>query len=224
MHSQHESKVSVFLVAANRLLREALARVLHAKGNFHVIDACAPESGLLLRIGAAHPDVVLLEGENTLGSGLKFVRELIRETPDLRIVLLGMPDDELTFLDAVRSGACGYVLQDAAALDVVSAVRAAGNGETFCPPRLCMALFKSYARQAAHVPSAKMRMDFGLTRREQQLLPMIAQGMTNKEIACSLNLAEQTIKNHVHRMLQRVGATDRLEVVEIVRVQGAYVD
>ena len=75
-----------------------------------------------------------------------------------------------------------------------------------------------------HVPSAKMRMDFGLTRREQQLLPMIAQGMTNKEIACSLNLAEQTIKNHVHRMLQRVGATDRLEVVEIVRVQGAYVD
>jgi DNA-binding NarL/FixJ family response regulator len=224
LHSPREKKVSVFLVAANRLLREALSRVLCNKGNFHVIDACAPEDALLDRISAAHPDVVLLEGENALAPNLRFVRELIRATPDVRIVLLGMAEDELTFLDAVRSGVCGYVLRDAAALDVLNAVRAAGDGEVFCPPRLCMALFRDYSRQAMRVPSAKMRVDFGLTRREQQLLPMIAQGMTNKEIAGTLNLAEQTIKNHIHRMLQRVGANDRLEVVELIRVQGAYVD
>lgn len=224
MHQQQEARVRVFLVAANRLLREALARVLHAKGNFHVIEACAPARDLLPRIGAAHPDVVLLEGENAQAPDLQFVRALLRDTPELKIVLLGMAEDEITFLGAVRSGVCGYVLQDAVALDVVSAVRAAGHGEAYCSPRLCMALFRSYSRQAMRVPSAKMRMDFGLTRREQQLLPMIAQGMTNKEIACTLNLAEQTIKNHIHRMLHRVGATDRLEAVELVRVQGAYVD
>lgn len=187
-------------------------------------DACAPQRDLLQRIGAAHPDVVLLEAENGVAPDLHFVRELIRATPEVRIVLLGMDENELTFLEAVRSGVCGYVLRDAAALDVLKAVRAAAQGEAFCPPRLCMALFRSYSRQAAHAPSAKMRMDFGLTRREQQLLPMIAQGMTNREIACTLNLAEQTIKNHIHRMLQRVGAADRLEAVELVRVQGAYVD
>ena len=103
-----------------------------------MIDACAPEDALLDRISAAHPDVVLLEGENALAPNLRFVRELIRATPDVRIVLLGMAEDELTFLDAVRSGVCGYVLRDAAALDVLNAVRAAGDGEVFCPPRLCM--------------------------------------------------------------------------------------
>jgi DNA-binding NarL/FixJ family response regulator len=224
LNSQHELRVSVFLVAANRLLREALARVLRTKGNFHIIEACSPEQDLLQRIGAAHPDVVLLEGENALAPDLRFVRELLREIPGLRIVLLGMAENELTFLDAVRSGVCGYVLQDAVALDVVSAVRAVAQGEAYCPPRLCMSLFRSYSKQAMRLPSAQVRMEFGFTRREQQLLPMIAQGMTNKEIACTLNLAEQTIKNHVHRMLQRVGATGRLEAVELVRVQGAYVD
>lgn len=222
--NSREQRVSVFLIAANRLFREALTRVLRTKGDFHIIEACAPEPGLQQRIDAARPRVVLLEGDRASEPDLRFVRELLQDIPDLRIVLIGMAEHELTFLDAVRAGVCGYVLQDAAAMDVVSAVRAASQDEAFCPPKLCLSLFRSYARQAIRMPSARMRMDLGLTRREQQLLPMIAHGMTNKEIASELNLCEQTVKNHVHRMLQRVGASDRLEAVELVRVQGIYVD
>jgi DNA-binding NarL/FixJ family response regulator len=222
--SSQETSLRVFLVAANRLLREALARVLRTRGNFHIVEACGPEPGLHARILASCPDVVLLEGERSSEPDLHFVRALLRESPSLRILLIGMADHELTFLDAIRAGVIGYLLQDAAATDVVGAVRAASQGEAVCPPQLCLALFRSYARQATRIPSARVRLDLGLTRREQQLIPMIAQGMTNKEIAMELHLSEQTVKNHVHRMLQRVGATGRLEAVELVRVQGAYLD
>jgi DNA-binding NarL/FixJ family response regulator len=219
-----EVRVNVFLVAANRLLREALARVLRTKGDVQVVDACAPDATLPAKIAAALPDVLLFEGETSSKPDLAVVRDLLGRLPSLRVVLIGMAAQERTFLESVRAGVAGYVLQDASAMDIVSAVRAVSQGEAVCPPRLCMALFRHFARDTGKLPAVRMRMDLGLTRREQQLLPLIAQGMTNKEIASHFNLSEQTVKNHIHRMLQRVGASHRLEAVELVRVQGVYVD
>lgn len=225
MSSQQVSgKVNVFLVAANRLVREALARVLRTKGDVQVVEACAPDETLLSKIVSVLPDVLLLEGESLTRSDLALVRDLLSRLPNLRVILIGMAEQERTFLEAVRAGVVGYVLQDASAMDIVSAVRAASQGEAVCPPRLCLALFRNFARETGRTPTVRMRMDLGLTRREQQLLPLIAQGMTNKEIASQLNLSEQTIKNHIHRMLQRLGASHRLEAVELVRVQGVYID
>jgi DNA-binding NarL/FixJ family response regulator len=116
------------------------------------------------------------------------------------------------------------VLRDASAMDVVNAVRAVSQGEAICPPSLTLALFRHFARSSSTASTTKMRLDFGLSRREQQMVPMIAQGLTNKEIACQLNIAEQTVKNHVHRMLRRVGVNDRLEALAVFRMQGAYLD
>jgi two-component system, NarL family, response regulator DevR len=222
--SQELERVSVFLVAANRLLREALARVLRTKGDVHVVEACAPDGSLGARIITSSPDVLLLEGQTSPRSDLVIIRELLAQQPDLRVILIGMTGHERTFLEAVRAGVCGYVLQDASAMDIVSAVRAVSQGEAVCPPQLCLSLFRHFARDTGRIPAVRMRMDLGLTRREQQLLPLIAQGLTNKEIASQLHLSEQTIKNHIHRMLQRLGASHRLEAVELVRVQGVYID
>jgi DNA-binding NarL/FixJ family response regulator len=84
-----------------------------------------------------------------------------------------------------------------------------------------MALFERVANQKTHPPSFAIRHNLGLTRREQQLVQMISRGLTNKEIASQLNLSEQTVKNHIHRMLRKLGATDRLGAVELCRVPGA---
>jgi two-component system, NarL family, nitrate/nitrite response regulator NarL len=92
-----------------------------------------------------------------------------------------------------------------------------------CPPRLCMALCNVVARTASFRPDVTLTVNLGLTRREKGLIPLIAQGLTNKEIACRLNLSEQTIKNHVHRMLRKVGVRDRMSVVEKVRIESMVV-
>jgi|HubBroStandDraft_6_1064221.scaffolds.fasta_scaffold392184_2 DNA-binding NarL/FixJ family response regulator len=224
MRHASQDKVGIYLVAANRLLREALARVLRVRGGFRIVGACAPDADTENTVLTSGASMLLLDDFDAARADLTLLRKLASSAPALQVVLMGMPEAEQAFLDSVHAGAIGYVLHDASAEDVVASVRSVLNGEAVCPPQMIATLFRYVARQRDRMPNLRVRMELGLTRREQQLVPMIAQGMTNKEIAAHLNLSEQTIKNHVHRMLHRVGASDRLEVVDMVRVQGAYLD
>jgi DNA-binding NarL/FixJ family response regulator len=214
-----QSKINVFLLAGNRLFRESLTRILKSKNDICMVGSAPCTSEALEQIGASDCDVLLVDPMNGDRSDLPFVQEVARSVPRLKLVLIDMLDDETTFLRAVRAGAVGYVLQNASALDIVEAVRAVRQGEAVCPPRLCLTLFKYVASGRNSLPNLRTKAQMGLTRREQQLVPLIAQGYTNKEIASHLHLSEQTVKNHIHRILQRIGASDRLAVVEMVREQ-----
>jgi len=217
------SNAAVFLVAENRLLREALARILDKKSDLTVVGSCAFSPTALDLIMVANPDVLILDSFSVAHGHVNFLREVQTRIPRLSLVLIGMEDDEQAFLRTVREGALGYVLKDASALDVVAAVRAVANGEAVCPPHLCASLFRFITRQSNQVPNIHVKLGLGLTQREQQLVLLIGRGLTNKEIATHLQLAEQTVRNHVHRMLRKVGANDRLAVVELCRIQGMAV-
>lgn len=212
--------INVFLLAENRLLREALARILGNKSDIRVVGSSSFSPQIVEQVVAASPHILLFDSMPFALCDLGVIPELRRALPDLKVVMIGMEADRDTFLRAVREGAIGYVLKDASALEVATAVRAAANNEAVCPALLCMALFDYVAQQTRMLPSFQVKQQLGLTRREQQLVEMIGRGLTNKEIAQELNVAEQTIKNHVHRMLRKVGASDRLAVVELFRTQG----
>ncbi len=218
-----------FLLAGNRLLRESLARVLRKRGDISVVGAAAYTPQALEEMAGSGCEILLVDSFSppwrsgaTGLSDLQFVHEVVQRIPPLKVVMIGMEEDADTFLKAVRAGAVGYVLKDASAMDVVAAVRAVAQDEAACPPRLCLSLFKYVSREWNLVPNIRVKVRLGLTRRQQQLIPLVAQGLTNKEIASHLLLSEQTIKNHIHRMMQRVGAEDRLAIVEMVRMQGIF--
>ncbi len=216
------SKMSVFLVAGNRLLREALARLLTRKGDVEVCGVSSllpeiPSSSAML-----NAEVLVLDAITVQLSDYALIPEITAQAPNVKIILIDMEDDPEIFLKCVRAGAVGYLLKDASAADVISAVRSVGQGEAVCPSKLCMSLFRTVTEQWTTFPSARIRIKLGLTRRQQQLIPLIAQGFTNKEIACHFNISEQTVKNHVHRMLRRVGASDRLQVIDLTRNQGVF--
>jgi DNA-binding NarL/FixJ family response regulator len=105
-------------------------------------------------------------------------------------------------------------LQEAPAIEITNAIRAVARGGAICPPHFVRALFDYVASQSLDLPNARTRIQWGLSRREQQLIPLIGRGMTNKEIATQLSLSEQTVKNHVHRILRKVGVENRLGVFE----------
>jgi two-component system, NarL family, response regulator DevR len=211
--------VQVFILAENRLLREALTRILSKKSDIRVVGASAFSPQVVEQIAAAAPDVLLSDSAAVSLSELRLVPEVRAAVPGLKVVMIGMDADHQTFLRAVRDGVVGYVLKEASAMEVAAAVRCVASAEAVCPPQLCLVLFEQMAQQA-RIPSFHIRAELGLTRREQQLVQMIGRGLTNKEIATQLNLSEQTVKNHVHRMLRKVGATDRFGVVELCRTQG----
>jgi len=214
--------VSIFLVAGNRLLREALAKLLAKKGDFNVcgVSHCMPE--VISSIVASGTDVLILDSITAHVSDYALIPEILTQAQSVKIMLVDMEGDPEIFLECVRAGAVGYLLKDASAADVVSCVRAVAQGQAVCPPQLCMPLFRTVSRQWTSLPRARIKLELGLTRRQQQLVPLIAQGLTNKEIASQLNLSEQTVKNHIHRMLRRVGADDRLQVIEMTGFRGGF--
>lgn len=212
--------VDVFLLAQNRLLREALSRLLSKKSGIRVVGSLAFEVEMLEAISGAQPEILIFDSMSLSLSGAGFVAQIRKVLPAVKVLMIGMPADRDTFLRSVRDGAAGYVLENASALEIVLAIRSVSNDEAVCPPRLCTILFEQIARQSTQMPSFHIKQQLGLTSRQQQLVQMIARGLTNKEIANQLNLAEQTVRNHVHRMLRKLGATDRLEVAELCRSEG----
>jgi two-component system, NarL family, response regulator DevR len=214
-----ESKAAVFLVAQNRLLREALSRVLANKSDIEVVGSCALCPDCLPEIIAATPNILVVDSFSTSHEHLEFVREVQRNLPALQLIMIGMDTDGQHLLQFIREGAMGYIAKDASALEVVAAIRTVAAGGAACSPDLCAFLFRFAARQN-QMPSFHARTKLGLTNREQQLVGLISQGLTNKEIANELQLAENTVRNHVHRMLRKVGATHRLAVVDICRMEG----
>jgi DNA-binding NarL/FixJ family response regulator len=213
--------VKVFILAENRLLREALTRILSKKNDIHVVGASAFSPDVVEKISGAAPDVLLSDSAAVALSDLRLVSEVRSAIPGLKVVMIGMDPDPETFLRAVREGIVGFMLKDASAMEVAAAVRSVVNGEAVCPPALCLTLFERVSDQNVQPASFVIRHNLGLTRREQQLVQMIGRSLTNKEIASQLNLSEQTVKNHVHRMLRKLGATDRFGAVEICRMPGA---
>jgi len=164
---------------------------------------------------------VLLFDPVDAASSLALVRAIRESFPGLKVVLIGMEPNGDLFLRAVREGIAGYLLKDATAADVATAVRSVANNHAVCPPELCQTLFDYVAQQRETYPSFFVKHQLGLTRREQQLVEMIGRGSTNKEIAGDLGLSEQTVKNHIHRVLRKLGVRDRLAAVEMCRTQGA---
>lgn len=215
------SKINVFLLAGNRLFREALGRMLRAKSDVNIAGSDSCSAGTVSQIERCECDVLLIDPVTGEFCDLELVQSIGRAAPSAKMILIDMVEDEATFLKAVRAGAAGYLLQHASAMDVVEAIRAVYQGDAVCPPRLCMALFKHLAAAGDGLASSKAnhktKIHARLTRREQQLVPLIGQGLTNKEIAAQLNLSEQTVKNHIHRILQRMGAMNRFAAVEIAR-------
>ena len=209
--------VSVFLMASNRLLRETLAKLLFRRGGFKVsgVSPCVPDAFSL--IGTSGADVLILDSVSARATECALISQMNNQIPSIKVVLIDMEDDPVVFLDCVRAGAAGYLLKDASAAEVISGVCAVAQGQAICPPQLCAHLFEAFARQQASVPSTRVKLDLGLTRRQQQIVPLIGQGLTNKEIASVLNLSEQTVKNHVHGIMQCVGVKNRLEVMDATR-------
>jgi len=204
----------VFLLAENRLLREALTRLLSKKSDIRVVGANSYSASVHDEIVATRPNIIVLDSGGLASSKAPLISALLAAISGLRVVMVDMDPDENTFLRAVREGVVGYVLKNASAMELAGTIRAVAMGEAVCPPSLSMVLFRTVARGLNAPPSFSWGAELGLSRREQQMVELLRERLTNKEIAARLNLSEQTVKNHVHNILRKVGVPNRLTVVE----------
>ena len=213
------SSIRVFLMMENRLLREALIRLLRKRSDLVIVGQDGPADATACQVLDAQFDVLLIDSFQTTWPAAKIARETGGQTA-YKAVLIGMEPDEEFFMAAVRSGVMGYLLKDASAAELVAAVRAVYRGEAVCPPQLCSRLFHFVAHIIEETPVKRSAPRPDLTIRQQQLMVLVAKGLTNKEIASRLNLSEFTVRNHIHRILKQVDAGSRSEAVEAIRAYG----
>jgi DNA-binding NarL/FixJ family response regulator len=213
----------VYIAAENRLLREALSRMLTRQGDIDVVGFNSTGPFQVAGLIDEKADILLLTSRGSLGDDVFVIRQVRLTAPTVRILLVGMTEDETEFFQYVRAGIRGYLPRDASSEDVLKAMHAVQAGEAVCPGSLCALLFRFFEREATSVHSATIHPRLGLTRREQQIVPLIAQGLTNKQIANQFCLSEQTVKNHLYRMKHKVGAGDRFGIVHLCRTQGFLV-
>lgn len=221
--SRAEAHTRVYVAAENRLLREALSRMLLRLGGVAIVGTDASGPFRIEELLETNADILLLTARGSLAEDISLIRRVRSMAQTVRVLVVGMTEEEAEFFQYVRAGVKGYLPRDASAEDVLKAMRAVQAGEAVCPGTLCAKLFHLFEREAASLPSATIHHKLGLTRREQQIVPLIAQGLTNKEIANQFCLSEQTVKNHLYRMKHKIGAGDRLGIVQLCRTQGFLV-
>ena len=213
------SSVSVYLVAQNRLLRETLVRLFQKRSGILVAGESRYSSSCAQEIAEANCDLALLDSLSTSES-IRLVEELSERMPRTKVILFGMDEDPGCFLRAVRLGIRGYLLKDASSAEVIAAVQGVTRGQAICPPRLCALLFEFVSkefRRKSGVADPLTRANLGLTHRQRELMTLVAEGLTNKEIAASLNLSEFTVRNHISRIMKQVDADNRYQAVEVIR-------
>jgi DNA-binding NarL/FixJ family response regulator len=216
-------KTRTFIAAENRLLRETLSRILMRQKELGIVgqSSAFPEMAGLLR--ETKTEILLLNSTGSHEGDLRLVKIVRGLEEPIRIVMMGMRSEGGEFLQCVRAGVVGYLLMDASTNEVIEAIQIVREGGAACPPQFCIVLFQYFQQEMGELPSSSVREQVGLTRKEQQILRLVAQGMTNKEIAQQYCLAEQTVKNHLHRMNRKVGTEDRLDIVRFCRARGVSI-
>jgi DNA-binding NarL/FixJ family response regulator len=205
-------RIRVLVVEDNRLLRDGLAALLDAQPDFRVVAAAeGPDAGLL-RLQETKPHVVLVDAFLGNDSSHRFVQSVRTTAPEARVIVMDLLPVEEDVVEFVKAGATGFVAKRAKIDDLVATVRAVAGGAKVVLPPLTGALF-SYIAKRAVGPGAPAAIDATrMSKREREIINLIAEGLSNKEIARRLRIATDTVKSHVHNILEKLALHNRLQI------------
>jgi DNA-binding NarL/FixJ family response regulator len=204
--------IRVVLVDDQTLVRTGFRLVLNTTGDIEVVGEAADGSRALDVVAATRPDVVLMDVRMPGVDGIEATRRIRSGSHPARVIILTTFDLDEYVLAGLRAGASGFLLKDALAADLISAVRVVAAGESVAAPSVTRRLFAHYLGSMPARPDADERLA-ALTGREREVLTMVTRGLSNPEIASALFLSESTVKTHLGRILAKLGLRDRVQAV-----------
>ncbi|MFJ8632432.1 response regulator [Streptomyces sp. NPDC093568] len=208
-----DDPIRVFLLDDHEVVRRGVHDLLNDEPDITVVGEAATAEQALVRVPALRPQVAVLDVRLPDGDGVTVCRELRSSLPELACLMLTSFDDEEALLDSIMAGASGYVLKQIQGSDLVSAVRTVAAGQSLLDPS---ATTKLMARlRAGEQPEPEPEALPGLTDREREILALVGEGLTNRQIGQRLFLAEKTVKNHISRLLAKLGVERRIQAAVI---------
>ncbi|MGX1480161.1 UNVERIFIED_CONTAM: two-component system response regulator DevR [Streptomyces canus] len=208
-----DNPIRVFLLDDHEVVRRGVHDLLNDEPDITVVGEAANVEQALIRVPALRPQVAVLDVRLPDGDGVSVCRELRSQMPELACLMLTSFDDEEALLDSIMAGASGYVLKQIKGSDLVSAVRTVAAGQSLLDPSATARLM-ARLRQGQE-PEPEPDALPGLTDREREILALIGEGLTNRQIGQRLYLAEKTVKNHISRLLAKLGVERRIQAAVI---------
>lgn len=209
--------IRVFVMANVRLFREGVVSFLETQPGISVVGAAAPVEAATV-LPAADPEIVLLDIPDR--ENLETVRWLSSRVPGAKVVAIGATEMEEDLIAFARVGVAGYVLRDGSLEDLLRAIEAAARDEFACSPAVAAVLLRCLGRHARDGGADPGRRLDALTHRETEIVALVGQDLSNKQIATCLHLALSTVKNHVHSVMQKLDTSNRTEIAAIARTAG----
>ncbi|MEO8030559.1 MAG: response regulator transcription factor [Gemmatimonadota bacterium] len=204
--------ISLVLIDDNRLLREGMAALIHTQPDFRVLATSADIDEALAKVREVKPDIVLLDFGLEDHDSLSLTATVRAEVPDSRIIVMGLLPAQEDVAHYVKAGASGFLMKDASSDDFFSTIRVVASGGEVLPPELTNSLFSQIARNVGVSGKAKLLEAVRLTNREREVIALLGEGLSNKEISTRLHIAVHTVKSHVHNVLEKLALHSRLEV------------
>jgi two-component system, NarL family, response regulator DevR len=197
--------IRIFLVDDHEIVRRGVADLFEDEPDLEIVGEAATVTDALRRIPAHDVDVAVLDVRMPDGNGVELCRDLRSQLPDLRCLILTSYSDDEALLNAIMAGASGFVLKQVLGNDLITAIRRVGAGESLLDAKTTEALMKRIRQGETTGPLA------GLTDQERAVFDLVGEGLTNRQIAARLFLAEKTVKNYVSHILAKLGMQRRTQ-------------
>jgi len=205
------NQTRVLLADDHTIVRKGLLSLLEEEDDITVVGEAEDGYEAISKSLALHPDVIVMDVGMPSLNGIEALKVLKKENADFRVLILSMHSNEEYIIEALKSGASGYILKKSAPNELTSAIRIANSGDTYLSPAITSKVIKRFIQEAQNGETV-MPSDNTPTSREREIIQLIAEGKSNKEIADTLNISFKTVKNHRSNLMEKLGLHNTAEI------------
>jgi len=205
-------KIRLLLIEDNRLLRDGIFSILKPHKDILIIAASGDGKNTLLKIKQLKPNVVLLDLGLRSQNSLHVVEVIKKDFPLAKVIVMDLAPVQADILQYVKAGANGFILKDASLNDFLITIRSVSEGATILPPLLIDSLFSQIVDHAVREGKTRLKEAVRMTKREREVIGLLGDGMSNKEIGQKIHISTYTVKSHIHNIMEKLALHTRLEI------------
>jgi Response regulator containing a CheY-like receiver domain and an HTH DNA-binding domain len=213
-------KIRILVIEDNRVLRDGITAMLNEQADMHVVATIGSGNNVLLKASQTKPHVILMDVGLKNFKESSVVESIKKKMPEVKVIGMGFVPTQSDIVEFVEAGASGFILKVATVKEFLGTIRSVAQGVKVLPPSLAGSLFSHVIELALKKNKGKITNAVRMTKREREIIVLIADGLSNKEIAQQLNIATHTVKSHVHNIMEKLALHTRLQIAKYTLEEG----